>query len=72
MDWFWRLKENYCTGCGICFDVCPESAIEMTREMALPEPVPNACTGCMTCVDECPFDAIEVTEGEDVGYELNG
>ena len=58
----WKLLENSCTGCGICFDVCPDEAINMPVEMALPEPIPDACTGCMTCVHECPFDAIEVEE----------
>ncbi|HHJ53242.1 MAG TPA: 4Fe-4S dicluster domain-containing protein [Caldithrix abyssi] len=64
MTWQWRLIDNACTGCGICFDVCPEEAIYMPREAALPEPIPGACIGCMTCSDECPFDAIEVLELE--------
>ena len=66
MAWHWKLKDNACTGCGICVDVCAEDAIRMTREMPLPEPLPGACTGCRQCELECPFDAIEVTDGESV------
>lgn len=62
MDYDWKLLIQNCTGCGICVDVCGDEAIEMTREMPYPEPVPEACIGCLTCIDECPFDAIEVNE----------
>ncbi len=62
MDWNWQLIEENCTGCGICFDVCPEEAIEMDRQMAYPQPVEGKCIGCMACVQECPFDAIEVVD----------
>ena len=62
MYWKWKLIKANCTGCGICFDVCPEEAIEMRRDMAYPEPVDEKCIGCRECVQECPFDAIEVNE----------
>lgn len=58
---FWKLIRENCTGCGICADVCDFDAINMTPEMAYPEPVPDACTGCLDCQEECPFDAIVVT-----------
>ena len=62
MGWEWKLIKRECTGCGICADVCPHAAIEMTREVAYPEPVLLKCVGCMVCVEECPFHAIEVHE----------
>jgi len=62
MGWQWKLVTEACTGCGICFDVCPEAAIRMTREMAYPRSVEGRCIGCLECVQECPFDAIEVNE----------
>ena len=62
MDWEWKLIKRECTGCGICADVCPHAAIEMTREMAYPEPALPKCEGCMVCIEECPFHAIEVHE----------
>ncbi len=62
MSWEWNLITEECTGCGICADVCPHEAIQLTREMAYPEPVPLACVGCLDCVAQCPFDAIEVRD----------
>ncbi len=62
MAWQWTLLEKECTGCGICADVCPHAAIEMTRDMAYPRSGPNPCVGCLECVEECPFQAIEVEE----------
>ena len=58
--WEWRLREENCTGCGICADVCEEEALEMPREAAYPKAVPGKCTGCGTCARECPFDALRV------------
>ena len=62
MAWEWNLIQQECTGCGICADVCPHGALEMTQEMAYPESVPDQCVGCMICTEQCPFDAIEVRE----------
>ena len=59
-DWEWELIRRECTGCGICVDVCPHAALTMPRELAYPEPVPQACVGCLDCVQECPVDAIVV------------
>lgn len=60
MRWEWILIKQNCTGCGICVDVCEEKAINLTRDMAYPEPIIGKCNGCLTCYNECPFDAIEV------------
>ena len=60
----WRLDETRCTSCGVCADVCPSGAAEMTRSMAYPAFHPVLCTACEACVHECPFDAITmVIEG---------
>jgi len=60
MAWQWKLIIQNCPGCGICADVCPENAINMSRDIPYPEPIPDKCEGCMDCFNECPFDAIEV------------
>ena len=60
MFWEWTLIQQQCTGCGVCADLCPDSAIVMPREAAYPTAAPAQCEGCMICVAECPFDAIEV------------
>ena len=64
MGWEWKLVQQECTGCGVCADVCPYSAIAMTPEMAYPEPVPGRCVACWICTAECPFGAIEVIDTE--------
>ena len=60
MKFEWILIKANCTGCGICDDVCPEDAINMTIETSYPEPIIGKCTGCMICYKQCPFDAIEI------------
>ncbi len=62
MNWDWHLAVGNCTGCGICFDVCPEKAIHMPRSAAYPEAVEGRCIGCGECVSECPFEAITISE----------
>ncbi len=58
MDWTWSLDPEACTGCGICADLCPHSALDMPSDQAWPTQAGAACTGCMACVEECPFEAI--------------
>ena len=45
-----------CTGCGICVDACPTSAIEMVDGLAKVDPA--KCDGDKACVDACPVQAI--------------
>ena len=73
MAWLWTLKEDACTGCGICADICAHGAIHMPPEDAYPAGIEDCCTGCMDCVEECPFDAIVVwqrTSGMETGTPL--
>ena len=44
-----------CTGCGLCVDVCPVSAIELKEEKAV---IGDDCVGCGQCEQECPNGAI--------------
>jgi ferredoxin len=47
-----RLTDaDACTGCGICVDACPHSAIELAD---LPEIHEDVCAGCGECVEACP------------------
>lgn len=45
--------------CGLCAEVCPETAIEMS--LAVPEIEAGACSACGRCVTECPADALHLT-----------
>lgn len=55
------IKENVCTNCGECANVCPVHAI--IRENGKP-PILDAskCIGCGACKNTCYFKAIEVFE----------
>jgi len=48
-----------CTGCGICEDMCPVSAIKVEGHAIVN---PDMCTGCAVCVAQCPQNAIILTQ----------
>ncbi len=51
------VNEKECTGCGICYEVCPVGAISVNRIAEIDE---SKCTACLACVKECPQGAIAV------------
>lgn len=53
-----KVNTDECTGCGICTDECPASAIELKNEKAKVDE--EECTECGTCVDACPNSAIKM------------
>ena len=53
-----KVNTEECTGCGICVDECPATAIELKKEMAIVDE--EECTECGTCVDSCPNSAISM------------
>ena len=64
------IDDGHCINCGICMDVCPVEALDMTRPLAagieagptggplswmMERPVQvGECIGCGICVRECP------------------
>src|SRR5664279_125254 len=65
------IDHGGCINCGICMDVCPVEALDMTRpdrngvEGGLPIPwmmehptQVGECVGCTVCVEECPVHVI--------------
>ncbi|MDY6931279.1 MAG: hydrogenase iron-sulfur subunit [Halobacteriota archaeon] len=76
------VKEDLCTACGLCADVCPIDVEDdfnkgVTKRKAIyvkyPLAVPNVytidmsiCNKCGECVDICPTDAIELTQKEEI------
>jgi len=48
-----------CTGCGICWEVCPQDAVSPGR---VPVIDPQRCTGCGTCLRQCPRGAIRLAD----------
>jgi ferredoxin len=51
-----RIAFPPCNSCGLCREVCPESAIRPTllEPRHLYEVQPEKCTGCGECLDYCP------------------
>lgn len=63
------LDKNKCTGCGICMEICPREAIQVTKtpktegEEAKPPTVAineEKCTYCGMCEALCPFGALSL------------
>lgn len=60
----WRSQkpiwiEKKCKQCGLCFPVCPDDAIPVTKDQKRTDFNYDACKGCMVCLKACPFNAIE-------------
>jgi pyruvate ferredoxin oxidoreductase delta subunit len=48
-----------CTKCGICWQFCPDAAINEDFEVNY-----DYCKGCGICAKECPFNAIQMVKEE--------
>jgi pyruvate ferredoxin oxidoreductase delta subunit len=55
------IKEK-CKQCLLCFPVCPDSAIKLSKEGAVEGFDLDFCKGCLCCMKVCPFKAIEKEE----------
>lgn len=56
--------EEKCKQCGLCFAVCPDDAIPVTKEQKRTDFNYDYCKGCGVCSNTCPFSAIEMREEE--------
>jgi heterodisulfide reductase subunit A len=50
-----------CSGCRICNDLCPFSAITYDEALSVTEVNPALCQGCGVCAAACPAGAISAT-----------
>ena len=64
-----RIDKKKCTGCGVCMEICPREAIQVTRTIkadgnkAKPPTVKiskEKCHYCGICESICPFGALHI------------
>jgi heterodisulfide reductase subunit A len=53
-----EIAPEFCSGCKICNNLCPYSAITFLEEQKISEINDMLCKGCGTCVAACPSSAI--------------
>jgi len=53
-----KVDREKCTGCGICEDVCPVNALEVSDGVLSIDR--GSCTLCGVCVSVCPVNAISI------------
>ncbi len=56
---FAEVDEERCSGCRVCNELCPYSAIEFNLEKKRSHVIAAACKACGCCVSACPSSAIE-------------
>lgn len=55
---FAEVREEQCSGCRMCNELCPYSAIEFDTAKKRSHVIPAACKACGACVAACPSAAI--------------
>jgi heterodisulfide reductase subunit A2 len=56
---FAEVNEDRCSGCRMCNELCPYSAIEFNPEKRRSHVIAAACKACGACVAACPSAAIQ-------------
>jgi heterodisulfide reductase subunit A len=55
-----EVKEDVCSGCGICIDICPYGARVMDDFKRISTVNQAVCQGCGACIAACPNKACEL------------
>jgi len=56
---FAEVNEERCSGCRMCNELCPYSAVEFDEGKRRSHVIPAACKACGCCVAACPSGAIK-------------
>jgi heterodisulfide reductase subunit A len=56
---FAEVNEELCSGCRMCNELCPYSAIDFDATTRRSRVIPAACKACGACVAACPSGAIK-------------
>jgi heterodisulfide reductase subunit A len=56
---FAEVDPDRCSGCRMCNELCPYSAIEFDPKLRRSRVIPAACKACGACVAACPSSAIK-------------
>jgi len=54
------INKEWCKGCGICIELCPEDALAMDEMEKAELAFPEKCNSCGVCELHCPDFAIEL------------
>ncbi len=55
-----KVKELKCSGCGVCQEICPFTAITVDPEEMVAHVNEVLCKGCGLCVSSCRSGALDV------------
>ena len=54
-----KADPELCTGCGLCMEQCPVSALSMPEEVPVVDP--EKCIACFCCQEMCPEKAMQLS-----------
>jgi heterodisulfide reductase subunit A len=68
------IDETYCSGCRVCNNLCPYTAIEFDEQKKVSRVNDVLCKGCGTCVAACPATAISASgfSDKEIFAEMEG
>ena len=56
-----KIDSSICTGCRLCFEICPEDVFQIIRNSKVPRVArPEECFHCGACVMDCPEQCIHM------------
>ncbi len=61
------IDQELCTGCGICFEICPFGIPQPNNDGKFEILEPERCTECSACKRNCPAMAVLLQESKGCG-----